>query len=102
MKEGDGDIHWYGRRAPERGNWRITWINGCNDAVEQSAEFPIEGDKSITCESIMRDNFLSCNNGGTEGKIEAGCLRYEFYPDKKMNMNGFEIVPEFEEIEDCV
>ncbi|KAF4828739.1 hypothetical protein CGCTS75_v007235 [Colletotrichum tropicale] len=83
MKEGDGDIHWYGRHAPDRGNWRIHWINGCKEAVEQSAEFPIEGDKSITCESIMRDNYLSCNNGGTGGKIDAGCLRYEFYPDKK-------------------
>ncbi|KAF4928677.1 hypothetical protein CGCVW01_v001793 [Colletotrichum viniferum] len=83
MKEGDEDIHWYGQPAPERGNWRITRINGCKAAVKQSAEFPIEGDKSVICESVMRDNYLSCNNGEIGGKIEAGCLRYEFYPDKK-------------------
>ncbi|KAK2763394.1 hypothetical protein CKAH01_04988 [Colletotrichum kahawae] len=103
MKEGDEDIYWHPLPGYEPGNFRITWINGCKAASEQSAEFPIEDDKSITCASIMRENYLSCmfctvsiviitlyanettltgNNRGTGGQIDAGCLRYNFYPDK--------------------
>ncbi|KAE9578237.1 hypothetical protein CGMCC3_g5865 [Colletotrichum fructicola] len=82
MRAGDEDVYWHPLPGYEPGNFRITWIDGCKAASEQSLEFPIADDKSITCASIMRENYLSCNNGGTGGQIDAGCLRYDFYPNK--------------------
>ncbi|RYP81621.1 hypothetical protein DL770_005829 [Monosporascus sp. CRB-9-2] len=50
-----------------------------NQPTEQNVEFPIEADQGISCASIMRANYLDCNNGGAGGSIDAGCLRYDFY-----------------------
>ncbi|RYP49893.1 hypothetical protein DL769_011025 [Monosporascus sp. CRB-8-3] len=85
MKAGDPEIYWHpvgfpGADTDYHQNYEISWIDGCQtSATEQSVEFPIEADQSISCASLMRENYLNCNNGGAGGSIDAGCLRYDFY-----------------------
>ncbi|KAK1999299.1 hypothetical protein LX36DRAFT_632705 [Colletotrichum falcatum] len=82
MKAGDEEIYWHpiGLAADYHQNYKISWIDGCETGVsEQDVYSPIKGDDSVTCESIMRANYVSCNNGGAGGSIDAGCLRYDFY-----------------------
>ncbi|KAK2043256.1 hypothetical protein LZ31DRAFT_595781 [Colletotrichum somersetense] len=61
-------------------NYKISWIDGCKTSVsEQKVDFPIEGDEGVTCENLMRANYVSCDNGGAGGSITAGYLKYDFY-----------------------
>jgi hypothetical protein len=105
MKAGDKEIYWhpigfYGGEWYQ--NYKISWIDGCTVATEQSIELPIEGDGLIKCGQLLKDNYYYCkltaleyiqavyehplivldqtgNNGGAGGWIDAGCLRYDFY-----------------------
>jgi hypothetical protein len=103
MKAGDKEIYWHPIGfADLYQNYKISWIDGCKVATEQSVELPIEGDQAITCGNLLRDNYYYCkltaqeyiqtgydlslivldktgNNGGAGGWIDAGCLRYDFY-----------------------
>ncbi|KAI3395985.1 hypothetical protein diail_555 [Diaporthe ilicicola] len=59
--------------------YNIHWIPGCVTTVpEQEIWGPIPGDTSVTCPSLLSNDFLACNNGGAGGWIDAGCLRYTF------------------------
>lgn len=62
MKPGDADIYWHpvGMAADYHQNYKISWIEGCDMATEQSAQFPVPGDKSISCATIMSSNFYKC------------------------------------------
>ncbi|KAM0332536.1 hypothetical protein ACHAQA_002819 [Verticillium albo-atrum] len=85
LKEGDEKLqHMYmhpiGPGQDLHQNFDISWIEGCKHDDGQKADFPIPGDDSITCNSIMRANYKECNNGGAGGTTDAGCLRYHFWP----------------------
>ncbi|KAF4555938.1 Hypothetical protein D9617_2g059030 [Elsinoe fawcettii] len=63
-------------------NYNISWVPGCEtSAKEQNVMFPIEPN-GVNCTTLMRDNYKICNNGGAGGYIDAGCVRYDFYPFK--------------------
>ncbi|KAH0439391.1 hypothetical protein CcaCcLH18_02868 [Colletotrichum camelliae] len=82
MKAGDKEVYWHpiGPGADYHQNYKISWIDGCETSVaEQNLDSPIEGDTGVTCASLMRANYKSCNNGGAGGYRDAGCLRYDFY-----------------------
>ncbi|KAJ0297604.1 hypothetical protein Brms1b_013568, partial [Colletotrichum noveboracense] len=82
MKAGDKEVYWHpvGPGADYHQNFKISWIDGCETSVaEQNLDSPIEGDAGVTCASLMRANYKSCNNGGAGGYRDAGCLRYDFY-----------------------
>ncbi|KAF6831374.1 hypothetical protein CPLU01_06793 [Colletotrichum plurivorum] len=81
MRAADESIYW----GPNHYllNIRISWIDGCKVTNLQNIKFPIEDDRSITCEKIVMENYLSCNNGGAGGWVDAGCLRYDFFVDPK-------------------
>lgn len=59
--------------------YNIHWISGCNTTQpDQGIWFPIPDDESVTCETLLSNDFVNCNNGGAGGWIDAGCLRYTF------------------------
>ncbi|KAK2024426.1 hypothetical protein LX32DRAFT_705555 [Colletotrichum zoysiae] len=82
IKAGDKEIYWHpaGYVTDYHQNYKISWIDGCRtSASEQKVDFPIEGDEGVTCENLMRANYVSCDNGGAGCSITAGCLKYDFY-----------------------
>ncbi|KAJ0382385.1 hypothetical protein COL922a_012681 [Colletotrichum nupharicola] len=82
MKARDKEVYWHpvGPGADYHQNFKISWIDGCETSVaEQNLDSPIEVDAGVTCASLMRANYKSCNNGGAGGYRDAGCLRYDFY-----------------------
>lgn len=60
--------------------YSINWILGCTTTVStQSVWAPIPDEAaSVTCRTLLRNNYLNCDNGGVGGYINAGCLRYTF------------------------
>ena len=40
--------------------YRITWIEGCDIVGEQNVVFPVDGDPSINCAGIMKENYNRC------------------------------------------
>ncbi|KAF6826656.1 hypothetical protein CMUS01_09342 [Colletotrichum musicola] len=81
MRAADESIYWGSNYYLL--NIRISWIDGCKVTNLQNIKFPIEDDRSITCEKILTENYLSCNNGGAGGWVDAGCLNYDFFVDPK-------------------
>ncbi|KAF2220086.1 hypothetical protein BDZ85DRAFT_204310, partial [Elsinoe ampelina] len=82
MKAGDKELYFGppGIMPDNHQNFKISWVEGCEtSAAEQKSTFPIEGD-ALNCTTLMRENYQLCNNGGAGGFIDAGCLRYDFYP----------------------
>ncbi|KAI8259044.1 hypothetical protein K4K58_002894 [Colletotrichum sp. SAR11_239] len=76
MKAGDEEVYWHsvGPWADYHQNFKISWIDGCETSVaEQNLDSPIDGDAGVTCASLMRANYKSCNNGGAGGYRDAGC-----------------------------
>lgn len=54
----------------------VQWIPGCKTtAATQSFDQPLPG---FTCQDVMQQNFLACNNGGAGGTRNIGCVRYVF------------------------
>lgn len=55
------------------------WIPGCTTTVDkQDTKQPIPGDDDVTCNTLLRNNYEACNNGGVGGWIDVGCLRFGF------------------------
>ncbi|RNJ53241.1 hypothetical protein D7B24_002088 [Verticillium nonalfalfae] len=89
LKKGDDKLkemymHPIGPYADLHQNFNVSWVEGCEHADGQKADFPIPGDDSVTCKSLMRDLYVECRtNGGAGGTIDAGCLRYHFWPTEQ-------------------
>lgn len=61
MKSGDADIHWKAIGIPPQPlDYSISWVESCDRDREQSLGFPVEGDYSINCTTIIIDNYLKC------------------------------------------
>ena len=62
MKPGDKEIYWSppGAVGDWYQNYKITWIEDCDLVDEQNLEFPVEGDESISCATIMNSNYHKC------------------------------------------
>ncbi|KAJ3549763.1 hypothetical protein NM208_g348 [Fusarium decemcellulare] len=63
--------------------YNVYWKEGCeleNGETQQLPGNPLNEEDSSTylCRDTLIDRYLSCNNGGVGGTIEAGCLVYEF------------------------
>ncbi|WQF85701.1 hypothetical protein CDEST_10715 [Colletotrichum destructivum] len=68
------------RDWPHRINYDffVEWVWGCRTTSHfQSVGLPL-GKGGVTCHTIMRDNFLKCNNGGVGGNTQVGCLLFTF------------------------
>ncbi|USW58442.1 Putative SGNH hydrolase-type esterase domain, SGNH hydrolase superfamily [Septoria linicola] len=58
----------------------VYWTDDCQ-GDEMNAGKPLAGPE--TCASLLSSTYKNCNNGGTGGKIRAGCLTYDFSVGKK-------------------
>lgn len=77
-------MHPIGPYADLHQNFNISWVEGCEHAEGQKADLPIPGDDSVTCNGLMRGLYVECrDNGGAGGTIDAGCLRYHFWPTEQ-------------------
>ncbi|KAJ5084908.1 hypothetical protein NUU61_009487 [Penicillium alfredii] len=59
-----------------------SWMTDCKLKGGNSQNFkqPLPDDSSVTCRSLILNNYLKCNNGGGGGYISAGCVSYVFIP----------------------
>ncbi|KAK2041370.1 hypothetical protein LZ31DRAFT_597287 [Colletotrichum somersetense] len=56
----------------------VEWVRGCRTEDHfQRLDFPLRKG-GVNCHTIMRDNYLQCNNGGVGGSTQVGCLLYTF------------------------
>ncbi|KAK2004373.1 hypothetical protein LX36DRAFT_431550 [Colletotrichum falcatum] len=56
----------------------VEWVRGCRTEHHfQKLSHPL-GKGRDNCYTIMRDNYVQCNNGGVGGSTQAGCLLYTF------------------------
>ncbi|KAK1988808.1 hypothetical protein LZ30DRAFT_577260 [Colletotrichum cereale] len=56
----------------------VEWVPGCRTKDHyQRLDYPLRKG-GVNCHTIMRDNYLQCNNGGVGGSTQAGCLLYTF------------------------
>lgn len=78
ISSGDSPISWYVTGANDKPgyNYGISWIDGC-EGEPQNSSTPVDG---ATCEELLIGNWKNCNNNGAGGWIDAGCVRYTFYP----------------------
>jgi hypothetical protein len=60
MKAGDKEIYWHPVGGEYEQNYKISWIEGCTVAQEQSVEHPIEDDQSIYCGDLFKLNYYNC------------------------------------------
>ncbi|UPL03991.1 hypothetical protein LCI18_014925 [Fusarium solani-melongenae] len=82
IKAGDSSTNqdWYHVKPYQ---FNTYWKNGCEletGEIEMGILDPLAtGTASVdTCEEIFVDNWKRCNNGGTGGSVQYGCLVYEF------------------------
>ncbi|KUJ23964.1 uncharacterized protein LY89DRAFT_727016 [Mollisia scopiformis] len=60
-------------------HYTVSWLDGCmTTATQQSMDQPLAGDSTVTCVSLVKENWRNCNNGGAGGTRIAGCLKYNF------------------------
>ncbi|WQF77580.1 hypothetical protein CDEST_02594 [Colletotrichum destructivum] len=59
---------------------KVEWAAACETDVEkQSIRRPLgEISAAPNCDSLMRDNYGNCNNGGVGGKVQVDCLIYTY------------------------
>ncbi|KAL5363419.1 hypothetical protein BJX96DRAFT_155682 [Aspergillus floccosus] len=78
ISSGDSPISWYVTGANDKPGYHygISWIDGCKGDPQNSLT-PVDG---ATCEDLLVGNWKNCNNNGAGGWIDAGCVRYTFYP----------------------
>ncbi|OBR15220.1 exo-1,3-beta-D-glucanase [Colletotrichum higginsianum IMI 349063] len=59
---------------------KVEWAAACETDVEkQSIRRPLgEISAAPNCDSLMRDNYINCKNGGVGGKVQVGCLIYTY------------------------
>ncbi|KZL79443.1 glycoside hydrolase family 18 protein [Colletotrichum incanum] len=56
----------------------VEWVWGCRTTSQfQSVGLPL-GKGGVNCHTIMRENYLNCNNGGVGGSTQVGCLLFTF------------------------
>ena len=64
IKAGDKDIYWHPISLAGGGidgsNFKVSWVEGCTAAKEQSVEYPIEGDQSVNCGDLLKLNYYNC------------------------------------------
>ncbi|OHE98983.1 hypothetical protein CORC01_05673 [Colletotrichum orchidophilum] len=63
-----------------RHHFKVSWAEGCiANGGTQHIRYP-NGlqNTNPTCNDLMKDNYLQCNNGGVGGKVQAGCLIYAY------------------------
>ncbi|KAK3493348.1 glycosyl hydrolase family 71-domain-containing protein [Neurospora crassa] len=59
--------------------YRVEWVKGCVTTVsKQDFHHPLGQPSDVTAYTPMRQNYLSCNNGGTGGWTQVVCLKYTF------------------------
>ncbi|KAL4888840.1 hypothetical protein BDV59DRAFT_187894 [Aspergillus ambiguus] len=78
ISSGDSPITFYVTGANDKPGYHygISWVDGC-EGDSQNSLTPVEG---TTCEDILIGNWKNCNNNGAGGWIDAGCVRYKFWP----------------------
>ncbi|KAH7636146.1 hypothetical protein B0T09DRAFT_391134 [Sordaria sp. MPI-SDFR-AT-0083] len=60
--------------------YRAEWVEGCVTTVsKQNFHYPLGESSEVTAYMLVRENYVFCNNGGTGGWTQAGCLKYTFY-----------------------
>ncbi|KAL6903018.1 hypothetical protein GGI43DRAFT_433149 [Trichoderma evansii] len=63
--------------------YSISWIDGCETAVEsQDPSLPLGSSLSPLCSNVLTWAYDWCDNGGVGGYIDVGCLRYQFIGGK--------------------
>ncbi|KAK1972405.1 hypothetical protein LY78DRAFT_733793 [Colletotrichum sublineola] len=56
----------------------VEWVRDCRTKHHfQRVDFPL-GKGGVNCYTLMRDNYLQCNNGGVGGSTQVGCLLFTF------------------------
>ncbi|EER41606.1 conserved hypothetical protein [Histoplasma capsulatum H143] len=79
MREGDDPIVYdtTGKGGPYY--YEIKWKHKCKSTVKELDPYhPVPGDKSVVCEKLFYRAYKECDNGGTGGSFDVGCLRYDF------------------------
>ncbi|KAK1636440.1 hypothetical protein BDP81DRAFT_406334 [Colletotrichum phormii] len=63
-----------------RHQYKVSWAAGCiADGDRQHVKYPKGlSNTNPSCNDLMRDNYLQCNNGGVGGKVQVGCLVYAY------------------------
>lgn len=90
IKKGDKStfIQWFTTEAKVPYQFNIWWKDGCTLADDRPTEayainpLWVDSPDPNTCFNNLRRNWKNCNNGGVGGKIQIGCLIYEFKADK--------------------
>lgn len=91
IKKDDSSTYPYWQNAEYLGNrglysMRAVWKDGCvlpNGKKEVSAQNPLPAGAAgadTKCYDLFYNNWKNCNNGGTGGSIQVGCIVYDFYP----------------------
>ncbi|EGO56249.1 hypothetical protein NEUTE1DRAFT_146972 [Neurospora tetrasperma FGSC 2508] len=62
--------------------YRAEWVKGCVTTVEkQDFHYPLgQSSSDVTAYTLVRQNYLSCNNHGVGGWTQVGCVKYDFAP----------------------
>ncbi|KAL0781718.1 hypothetical protein CaCOL14_003053 [Colletotrichum acutatum] len=63
-----------------RHQYKVSWAEGCvTDGDRQHVKYPNGlSNTNPSCNDLMRDNYLQCNNGGVGGRVQVGCLVYAY------------------------
>ncbi|KAK4450410.1 hypothetical protein QBC34DRAFT_493717 [Podospora aff. communis PSN243] len=56
----------------------ISWAEGCQIEGPLRGQGLAEPVPGATCEQLLLENYRKCNNNGRGGKIQAGCLIYDY------------------------
>ncbi|KAI0967585.1 hypothetical protein F4678DRAFT_465186 [Xylaria arbuscula] len=59
--------------------YSVSWVAMCVTTEEQqSFQFPLDEQGELNAETILKDDYKLCNNGGVGGSRQVGCLEYTF------------------------
>ncbi|EDN10056.1 hypothetical protein I7I51_07120 [Histoplasma capsulatum] len=79
MREGDDPIVYDTTSKGAPYYYEIKWKHKCKSTVKELDPYhPVPGDKSVVCEKLFYRAYKECDNGGTGGSFDVGCLRYDF------------------------
>ncbi|KAF9889005.1 hypothetical protein FE257_007982 [Aspergillus nanangensis] len=78
ISSGDSPLPWFvtGANVQPGYHYEISWVDGC-EGESQNSLTPVEG---ATCDDLLIGSWKNCNNDGAGGWIDAGCVRYKFWP----------------------
>lgn len=69
--------------------YNIWWKEGCLlensklDSMYAANPLNVKDPGATVCQKTLIDNYKKCNNGGVGGRVQIGCLVYEFKVEKK-------------------